>query len=143
MNRNRKHLWILLLAGLLLTSHLTACGDSGSAETNTAVNNTTETAPAETETERLMPDLPVQDYDGYEFAAIHWQISDDWKSRLVNDFCVEDVTGDALNDAVYNRNAVIADTYNITYRMEYADVNPPSRKWCRPGTIPMILPIRC
>lgn len=134
MIRNRKHLWILLLAGLLLTSHMTACGDSGSAETTSAINDAAaETTPVETETEKLMPDLPVQDYEGYEFAAIHWQISDDWKSRLVNDFCVEDVTGDALNDAVYNRNAAIADTYNITYRMEYADVNPAIKKMVQAG----------
>lgn len=136
MANNRKNRSLLLLLAGLLLAQATSCGGN---TTETQAPDTRETATdvattaTDTETERLTPDLPVQDYDGYTFSAIHWKVSDDWKSRLVNDFCVEDVTGDALNDAVFNRNAAIADTYNILYEMEYADVNPTVKKLVQAG----------
>ena len=140
--RNRKHMkntrkrfliWALVL--LMLSPGFTGCGEKTvENQAQTAAATDTETvAETETETQRLTPDLPVQDYDGYTFSAVHWKISDDWKSRLVNDFCVEELNGDALNDAVYNRNALIADTYNIQYHLEYADVNPMVKKMVQSG----------
>ncbi len=129
----KKRLFCLFIA-LLLTS-MTGCGNAATETTDKTESHadaaTTETV--ETETERLVPDLPIQDFEGYEYSAVHWEISDDWKSRLVNDFCVDDVTGDALNDAVYNRNAAIAEQYNITYRLEYADVNSTVKKMVQAG----------
>lgn len=126
--------WLLLIA--MLTSFGTGCGDKnpGETEADTALStDTQQTVETETETERLTPDLPVQDYEGYTFSAVHWKISDDWKSRLVNDFCVDELNGDALNDAVYNRNAKIAEAYNIDYHLEYADVNPIIKKMVQSG----------
>ncbi len=135
MRRNRKSFLIWILVFLMLTPCIAGCGEKAVDEqTETVAAAETETvAETETETERLKPEVPVQDYEGYTFSAVHWKISDDWKSRLVNDFCVDELTGDALNDAVYNRNALIADTYNIKYQLEYADVNPMVKKMVQSG----------
>ena len=135
MNSTRKRFLLWALTLLLLTPGLLSCGEKGGQEQTAAVTDTdTDTmAETDTETQRLKPDLPVQDYDGYTFSAVHWKISDDWKSRLVNDFYVDELNGDALNDAVYNRNALIADTYNIQYHLEYADVNPMIKKMVQSG----------
>lgn len=135
MNSTSKRFLLWALTLLLLTPGLLSCGEKGGQEQTAAVTDTdTDTmAETDTETQRLKPDLPVQDYDGYTFSAVHWKISDDWKSRLVNDFYVDELNGDALNDAVYNRNALIAETYNIQYHLEYADVNPMIKKMVQSG----------
>ncbi len=104
------------LAVLLLAS--AACGESQNAADDptgmpgaetTATPSVTEIEP---ETEASFdPGVPVNDYGGYTFTFYlrksgsgFWNVKDIW---------VEELNGEALNDAIYNRNDYINTTYNI------------------------------
>ncbi|MBQ8401910.1 MAG: hypothetical protein IJX14_08275, partial [Clostridia bacterium] len=115
---------LFLLAALLASSALTACGDTASAETTNGETTAADTAPAETETEKLVPDLPDSDFEGYDFAILtRGQFNSHWCSQ---DAYAEELTGEPINDAVYNRNAGIGDKYNFTIREEIGTSEDPS-----------------
>jgi ABC-type glycerol-3-phosphate transport system substrate-binding protein len=67
---------------------------------------------AETQQNRIMPDLPETDFNGYNFRILsrgpnynpHW---------FARDIYADEVTGDTINDAVYQRNRTIENKYNI------------------------------
>lgn len=120
---SKKSVLALLLAALLV---LSGCG-GGSAdpvETNTGTNTdtTTETV-AQTEETRRTADLPEMDFDGYTFTMltkglynIHWRSID---------AVAEEMNGEAINDAVFNRNSAIAERFNVTFaEMTHTDANP-------------------
>lgn len=117
----------VLVALLLLPSVLTACSeapDQGSETkdgTSTPTAETVTEAPAEEETdskEAYKPDLPDADYDGYAFRIISRDDSMHSYDVHTRDLHVEEMTGDAIKDAVYERNNYIADTYNIKIVLE-------------------------
>ena len=64
----------LFLGCLLAVSALASCGGGDTTAVDTSANTASAetTAPAETETTRLMPDLPEADYGGYVFRVSHW-----------------------------------------------------------------------
>ena len=118
-----KKLFAMLLAALLLASSLTACGDAGSGET-TPSETTADTVPVETETEKLKPDLPDKDFGGYDFAILtRGQFNSHWCSK---DAFAEELTGEPINDAVYNRNASIGEKFNFTIKEEIGTSEDPS-----------------
>jgi hypothetical protein len=100
----------LLLAALIIFA--AACGaesETPSASDTAAADVTTETTAAETLS--FDPGLPEADYGGETFTfwlrkchADFWTVADIW---------TEDLSGDALNDAIYERNAFIEDKYNV------------------------------
>ncbi len=107
----KKRILTALLAALLLSS----CGNTAT-ETTPGEGETSadavETVPAETEPEKLLPDLPEDDFDGYTFTIIdRGAYSSHWTSI---DVYAEELTGEPINDAVYNRNAVVGEKYNFT-----------------------------
>ena len=119
-----KNAFLLLLAALLASSALTACGDTSSAETTAADTTAADAATVETETEKLLPDLPDADYEGYDFAILtRGQFNSHWSSQ---DAYAEELTGEPINDAVYNRNANIGEKYNFTIREEIGTSEDPS-----------------
>ncbi len=99
-------LWIL--AGMLLS--MASC--SGTAE-ETGSNSTetsptvAETIPAETEPENMYPDLPEKTFDGASF-RIHSFTA--YEYTYVD---AEELTGEPVNDAVYNRNTKIEEQYDV------------------------------
>ncbi len=114
----------MLFAALLLASSLTACGDAGSAETTPSDTTAADTTPVETKTEKLMPDLPEKDFGGYSFAILtRGQFNSHWCSK---DAYAEELTGEPINDAVYNRNLNIGEKYNFTIREEIGTSEDPS-----------------
>ncbi len=112
----KKHIATLLLAAMLLS--LTACGETATETTA----DTTDTTAAETTTEttaeeaRLaMPDdLPEVQYDGAGFRVLCY----DHTSWLMT---VEELTGDVVDDAIYNRNMTVAERFDIDLTYESID----------------------
>lgn len=106
---NRKKILSLLLAAILLSS-ATACGES---QTETTTNDDTtemvETEPEETEDARLSiaDDLPDVQYDGNDFTILCY----DWNSGYMY---TEELTGDVVNDAIYNRNFTVSDRFDVS-----------------------------
>ena len=98
-----------------------ACGDNSTGNSSTAdMNNSGDTNQSdegevteETTTAKILPDVPdTMDYEGYEFMFLgnSTAYNSYWYSK---DLYTEEATGDAINDAVYNRNLVVEEKYNI------------------------------
>ena len=113
-----------ILAALILASSLTACSESN-AGTNTDETKAptagnaaegTETEEAEKELSdlekrQLIPDdLPDKTWDGAEFRVY---TSDATFADYEGEIVAEEITGDACNDAVYNRNIKIEDRFDV------------------------------
>ena len=99
-----------LLAFLLTVPALTACSDTEPAETaGQAELNQTETAAAETEETALTTSLPADLDFGGESVTIHARGDDDSFLEVYT----EELTGDVLNDAIYNRNAAVEEQLNV------------------------------
>ncbi|MBE6710437.1 MAG: hypothetical protein E7579_04885 [Ruminococcaceae bacterium] len=102
----------LMLVLLMAGSSMIACSDTTSDETTDAAN--TPTADGETVAEetadpnaRLDSGLGEVDYEGYNFNIfVHSAISNDWNA--------EEVTGEPINDAKYERMTTVADNTNVT-----------------------------
>ena len=94
------------IAVWMLLSTVSCSGDSGETqhlqnESETAVQTETETSPLET--------LTAMDYDDYEFRIISMDLT--WQAY---DYCVaEELTGETVNDAIYNRTTSVADLLHV------------------------------
>ena len=88
-----------------------ACGESAGGEmTEGQTAGPTDTA-AEKITEKLQPDLPNAEFDGYEFKIFSkGPVYNEWASQDI--FAAEE-TGEPINDAVYKRNRYVEDKYNV------------------------------
>ncbi len=117
--KNRRNL-CGLLAALLLLSSTVGCSqsDSGADTDNTALGNDTTSAGGNSvETEETEPAEPLEldsrDFGGQDF---HFHVMG--QERNANNYSVEiyaaEQTGEVINDAVYNRNMALAETYNFT-----------------------------
>lgn len=124
---------LLLIA--MLTGTLAGCGNGGSTETkdvtaadNTSTTETKQETTAEESRNAIADDLPASDFDGKEFivlgAAADSNPIEDFRSFVVAD----ELTGEIVNDAVYNRNLNINERFNavISYTApgtSYSDSN--------------------
>ena len=110
----------LLLALLMLASSMAACAESdtntdpAASETITAGEENPsagEEAVVEEETESFDPGLPATDFGGRTFNLLTkagW--TDDWFESSIY---TEELNGEVLNDAVFERNLHVAETYNV------------------------------
>ena len=116
--RNKRILCAILAAMLLAGFALTSCGNERGTETtpggaNTETETVTET---ETETEATMATTAAQytgrDYGGYAFRIVDRDVGayNDWAAF---DVYAEELTGEVINDAIYNRNNTMEDLLNI------------------------------
>lgn len=135
MKKNTKVL-ALILAAMMALSSFASCSDKGTnggndSETtggDAAATETTssgEETTAETEEERIKPDIPATaDYGGDEINFLFWQLSA-WMGtvRQCRDIYSEGITGEAINDAVYNRNIKIEDAYKVKIALEMMDLD--------------------
>ena len=130
-----KRIMALLLCGLMLLSAV-ACGKGDApADTTTGaqgdsttapVGDTTTAAPEETGPaldewgrEIIEDDVP-KDLD-FKGATLKILSRSDSKNRWRVDFYSPEINGEVLNDAVYNRNALIADRLNISFSVREED----------------------
>ena len=103
----------MLLAALLLSAIVGCAAKDGETETKKSDTPTDSVAtePVETEPAKITPDLPERDFEGYTYRGlVRGFINTHWYTR---DFYAEALTGEAINDAVYNRNAAVCDKFNI------------------------------
>ena len=110
----KKHL-SLLLAVLMILPSLAACSES---KTNTedetaSAGNTEVVTPAETEPPETELPLPEADYEGYEVRVLN-NISNFAYTNIGE----EGLTGESLDDAVFNRNKTVEDKLNVTFTIE-------------------------
>lgn len=110
-----KKLLASTLALILIASSVSACASQADAKATSESSSPSaavETDAVETEETRLEPKLPDADYEGYSFRVITKGTDNvHWKSK---DIYAAEINGEAINDAVYNRNTKIGDKYNFT-----------------------------
>ena len=109
MKHNALSLSCALLAALLLAS----CGDASTGTpTETAAKTPSENTPVtEAVTEAYNgPELPEADFGGETFSFYNSNMCD-WMA--ISRVTADEETGDTLNDAVYRRNSLVEDRYNI------------------------------
>ena len=105
---------ILILSQLLL---LAACSETpveeSQEETSGSVQNTADTTESESVEEEPMPDLPARNFEGDNFVFITRSYTGQHSAADIMDIWAEGETGEGLNDAVFQRNMWMADTYNV------------------------------
>lgn len=112
-----------LSAMLLLAALLMSCSNAGPSSTDeTTPAAVSENTPAEAEAqteettdgrELYAPELPARNYDGYGFRIMSRDDSMHTYPVHTRDLYAEELNGEALNDAVFARNAKIMDTYGV------------------------------
>lgn len=125
-----KRITAVLIALLMLVPTLASCSDNTPAETKetTAQQETSQTAEStdasadesETEDERIKPNIPESaDFGGDDITFLHWY-NPAWTEtvRQSRDIYAEGITGEAINDAVYNRNVKIEDAYKVKIALQ-------------------------
>ena len=137
MKKTRKILaFSSILAILAMMLLIAASCDQNEASIDNDVRPVTETETPVVETEeydeepigrwtRIDPNLPERDFDGYEFNILSWYVGI-WGGIGGNDgtdIWVEELTGEALNDAVWHRNNTIEEQYNIRINKIRMDIN--------------------
>ena len=130
MKNTGKRTIAMILVLLMAASAMASCSESqvNEVETTAAEQQPTVTgAEAETVAEAeetddgkaaYAPELPERKYDGYEFRIV--SSDDDMHTYPVHtrDLYAEAMNGEAINDAVYERNSLIEETYGVKIRLE-------------------------
>ncbi|MHC1694889.1 MAG: hypothetical protein AB9835_06405 [Eubacteriales bacterium] len=108
----RKSIPAFFLAAVLLSLPLASCANTGTKpDTTTTQSQQDTTVQQTTESDKVLPDLPDTDLEGYEFNFLVRSANDTvWQSR---DIVAAEETGEAINDAVYARNKYVEDKYNF------------------------------
>ena len=113
-----KKLFALLLAILMTAPSVISCSDNGTNEeaadeiASSAPTASEETVPEETEP-TIYDDVPTGSYDGHNFHMLN--VSSNYAYVLLT---AEELIGETINDAVFNRNAVVGDKLNVTFSEE-------------------------
>lgn len=113
----KKRISLLLLCALLLAGCAAEKGTDGGTDTgSTAVGADTESI-AETETS-VYDSLVTEDFGGYTFHMLNGVSN--YAYVLLT---AEELTGETINDAVYNRNSLVSDRLNVNLEEYIADWN--------------------
>jgi len=122
-----KRILFLMLAVLMIFGMLTACNAKPSDLNKNDGPNVPANADEGQETDdssaaeaRILPDLPADsDFGGYVFTILtHKEESDDWYQSDPREFTAEvEEAEDPISDAVYKRNAILKDRYNIDFKI--------------------------
>ncbi len=115
-----------LLALLMLLPLLAGCaeGKPGAADTDKTddapVSDNTPSTEAVPETEEdpldpavLYDGLPADGYGGYDFLMLIRQ-----NARWIADMAADELNGEAINDAIYRRNSMVSEKFDVTIRYE-------------------------
>ena len=122
---NKRSASLLLCAALLLASFV-SCSESKQKDQEAAPAVSADTPVSGPEAEeaeeeetlaRVRPDLAVKSFDDRTFHILGRNgKGQDWS---VHDMTAEELTGDTMNDAIFNRNQFLADTYGYTIELTY------------------------
>lgn len=103
---------ICCLLALLLSMTMVSCGESDTNGETTTVAEESETIETETE-EDIDPHLEAVDCEGRTFTILSRLSDGSNYCYPYHEFLAEEATGEAINDAIFQRNSVIADKYNL------------------------------
>jgi len=114
----------LLLAALMLLSLLAACSEKNDPADSQkpAGSDGAVTAPAETEAPEVEY-LGEKNLDGFVFRVNARGASTGNGTFVVKDLWVEEMTGEVINDAVFERNTMMESKYNFTLEQVYSAAN--------------------
>ena len=122
--KNQKFI-ALFIALLTASGSIVGCAQT-STETDTTAVQPHETVLTETETQEITPNLPDSDFGGYEFRVL--TRGDTNIYFISRDIYAESITGDSINDAVYNRNQAVEEKYNFTIKEIGGDTADPDKQ---------------
>lgn len=118
-----KKITALLLLMAMLLPMAVSCSDteiSESADTSQINETSVETEPDKYQKAKdLYAALPSQDLEGIDFMIAAQAATGNSEKEI----WVEELTGDAVNDATYNRNLVVNERYNCSIQLNAGDVN--------------------
>lgn len=101
---------MLLIGSMLMTGLVSCVGDKGEGDVTTEAPEQTEgdgDGPTETElTSGIGNDV---NFDGEE---VHWYI---WKDVTMDEFYVDEMTGDEIQDEIFQRNKDVQKKYGVTF----------------------------
>ncbi|MBQ7320231.1 MAG: hypothetical protein IJW97_08680 [Clostridia bacterium] len=114
----------LLLLAMLLVLLAVACADTPADDDLPPADeseNGTGKDPADEEEPRIEPDLPNEYYNNAPFSVIHWAVNGDVGGGWTpwEEISVESMTGDHLENEVYQRNAAVEEKYGVTITNSY------------------------
>lgn len=104
-----KQLLTLLLAALLLTSCSSGTVETDAQTTESDVTETIEETAGETDRSQVKDSLPSLDFGGLTMPILYRGCAAD-----VIEVYAEEMTGESVSDAVYNRNASVAERLNVS-----------------------------
>jgi len=121
--------FILLMSFIFIIAFI-SCGDGGTANSGDSnIGDNFGNIPADADQdsaseenaaqERIEPELPEKDFEGYTFTFLAHRIDyqGDWTYDDPAELVAEEETGDTIIDAVYKRNMTIKEKYNINIDM--------------------------
>ena len=126
MKNNVFRIIFLILVIMLVISILVSCGnkegDNSAANDNDNNNSAVNDVIVEEKQEevKILPELPDVTFDGHVFTFLSHQegvAGWDWVTMDPRELFAEEETGDPINDAVYTRNAIIEEKYDIKIEM--------------------------
>lgn len=113
----RKLLCLLIAASLSLTSMFACSENSSETESsqnpNTSVESNAGESEAESEEIRLSDQVEANDYNGWELVVANKDAGE-----VGYAYNADEVNGEVLNDAIYNRNRRVESKFNITIKEE-------------------------
>ena len=113
----KKRISLLLLCALLLAGCAAEKGTDGGTDTGSTAGGTDTESIAETETS-VYDSLVTEDFGGYTFHMLNGVSN--YAYVLLT---AEELTGETINDAVYNRNSLVSDRLNVNLEEYIADWN--------------------
>jgi len=127
-----------LILLLVLCVTLISCGDKTETKTDVKDNNTTDAInDSDGTNEKPVDELyPYPEYDFKDAAVNILARKDDWAggSQDFDDIMVEEINGEVLNDAVYNRTRAVESKYNARIKVTPAkDPNTTIQKSIKAG----------
>lgn len=125
-----------LLAALLTAASAAACGGGGNtpaAQTAAGSGDPEQTDETAAETaESFDPMIEAADYGGKHIGILTPKT--DEYCRLIDDISAETEDGNALNDAIYRRNSLIMEKYNVVFDVKVGDVSAIISKSVKSGS---------
>lgn len=109
-----KKILSLLFAFIMILTLFISCSDNTGSDTpqDTTSVLSDNTTPEDTTSSKL--ELPKIDYENHTFIVLAREDTTSSTTWNVMDICAKEQTGELINDAVYTRNLVIEEKYNIT-----------------------------
>jgi len=113
-----KLLKMLLIIFIIFWAILISCGSNEKSEAKETTTNNVPNEISETTTSIIKPDLPDMDFGGAVYKVLG-RTDPVYAFNFANfEIYAESITGDLINDAVYERNARLEEKYNCTIEQD-------------------------